>query len=210
MGRKTLCREYHELAIWAKVELGIAVLNISYHQIRVGKVKTNPGIKVVLEFQEDYDQVVEVQSGREKWDIQQKFAEQFRTIVRENGISGYEKDNLNELMVSYAAFSKVSVVESLQEIDRDSLNLFKKKYAGNHLWEILINVGQVIIFYIKESDYLDNQKSGINDQIETELVALASQHDEFGYVNRASVSFYYDSKENFDQMYEGKWHYYFK
>ncbi|MCB0854697.1 MAG: hypothetical protein KDD63_20890, partial [Bacteroidetes bacterium] len=70
--------------------------------------------------------------------------------------------------------------------------------------------GSVILFYNKETDIEKNKISGINDQIKEELIALALQYDEFGYLKKEPFFFGFDSKENFDEKYSGNWYYYFK
>ena len=39
---------------------------------------------------------------------------------------------------------------------------------------------------------------------------LLKEYDEFEYFKQDSFLIYLDSKENFDNNYEGDWHYYYK
>ena len=210
LGKLKLKREYDKFIRWAKDEVGITILNISYRKIRVGKIETRPGLQFILELSRDYNLVVNPQTRREKGEYQLLFSSKFAEIVRENHIAGYEGDNLNQAIISYAVFSKVAITESIEKITRSSLNQIKEKFAINKLWEIMPNGDQVILFYKKNSDFLTNKENGINRQIEEVIMGLVSKNDEFGYVNRASVSILYDSKENFERHFDGKWHYYFR
>ena len=204
---KVLRKEFEELAKWAKEKLNITIINVSYSLINN---KTLPALRIILESQKDYD----LMHGDANNPYNQRYnaliASNYLRILEELKMEGAEKDKAGHFHITYYVFSKVAIIECLNKIPKSDLHQIKAKFASNGLWEISIHHGSVILFYHKETDIEKNKISGISDQIKEEIISIALQYDEFGYLKKEPFFFGFDSKENFDEKYSGNWYYYFK
>lgn len=210
LGLKKPAPEYVDIINWAKEELGLSVLNISHQLIRVGKTETRPGFKLILEYPEDYKKVIDPQTDRGRKELQELVRSKIAETIRARGILTYGKAKLDESFISYAIFSKVAVIECLGNINRELLHQIQATYKNQKLNKIIIYQGTVILIVEQEEHVKQNQQNGVFRQIENDIVFLATQHDEFGYIDHSSVSFQYDSKEYIDRQFDGKWYNYFR
>ena len=207
LGEKAVKAEFRELANWAEQKLNITILNASFS---LKNRNTLPSLHIIFEFQKDYNQL----HGDPEEPYNKKYnkliASNFLKITSGLKIAGFEKYHAEDFHMTYSVFSKVAIIEYLNSLSQSNLNRIKEKYTSNGLWEISIQHGSIVAFYTKEAEIELNDKSGVSKQIENELKNLASQYDEFGYLEEESFFFGFDSKENFDEKYGGNWYNYYR
>lgn len=200
-------KEFAELAIWAKQKLNVTILNAFFS---LKNNNTLPSLHIVFELQKDYNQL----HGDSEKPYNQKFnllvASKYLEILKTLKIDDSGKYEAKEFHMSYSVFSQVAIIECLNELNKSNLSRIKEKYASNGLWEISIHHGSIVVFYAKETDIESNEKSGINKQIQDEIIIRASRYDEFKYLEKESFFFGFDSKEIFDTKYGGDWYNYYR
>ncbi len=207
LGKKAIKKEFQKLANWAKHNLNITILN-GYFSLK--NRNTLPSLHIVFELQKDYNQL----HGDPEYPYNQKYnkliSSNFLRIMEELKIDGFANYHGEDFHMSYSVFSKVAIIECLNNLNKSDLNQIKEKYLSKGLWEISIQHGSVIIFYTIETEIESNNKSGVNKEIENKIKDLTHQYDEFRYLEEESIFFGYDSKENFDKKYNGNWHNYYR
>lgn len=206
-GEKKVKVEIQKLTLWALKELKVTILNVVFSLKNNGAL---PSLEVVFELQKDYNALHEDPQYPYNERSNKMLASKYLSIKQELEIEGFETYKSGDFHMSYSVFSKVAIVECLNKLKDSGVESLKEKYLPKGIWEIAINHGSIIVFYLTEAERLANEVSGLNDQIRNELTDLARQHDEFGYLDKDSFYFASDSKENLDKNYGGSWHDYYR
>jgi hypothetical protein len=207
LSEKDANQEFQELSIWAKNELNITILNGVF---TLKNSETLPSLHIILESQIDYIAL----HGDTDHVYNQKYnaliASEFIKIMRASNIDGFENFKGGDFHMSYSIFSKMAIIECLNEISKSDIDSIKKLYSSIGLWEISIKHGSVIIFYTTEKIKESIIESGIHQEIKNNIIVLANQYDTFNYLEKSSIFFRTDSKENFNERYNGSWHSYYR
>lgn len=206
-GRKRLDQNLRELIEWIKEELNLNALAVFYTAL--GK-REGPRLHVILETSREYSRV-STRSGYDR-KIQTRISAKFIEIMEKKVRRGVpqpfnDKINGKNLWIMYSHFDTVAMNEAHDNVDKKAIKRLINKYG---LWTISAFSSSVTVMYYTDQEIESNRQSGLSDKLRSEYLKLLEPHDEFGYCSKNTTLIYFDSKENFDDKYEGNWFYYYK
>jgi hypothetical protein len=195
-GRAALEPLFAELAGWVASTWEVTVLNVVYDQ--VDAPRRFPRLQVIVEHAD------EQQKFRAGFNFdpskQQAVAEKFAELVAQTGSSKHKADRL---LVVFSAFAPLAREEADTQISDADIEDLQKRLTDPALWTIHRCFGRVVFMF-----YTDAQAHARKARLESysdQYFELLRQHDEFKYLNRRKFSVESDSKENFDNNYNGSW-----
>lgn len=199
---------------------GIAPLTIGLDSIdkprREGKT---PRLAVVLERSSEYRSFLKSPFNYDKTK-QREIAHLLtgtvasRTLCEQFGVPARLRGGAltaEEIFVCFEDFEKVAkdeVHDLTAEAERDRFE--SSLGIGDQFWCTQRFSGPPIVFVHTEEQAQALRNSPLRDTWADTYYELAKPHDEFGYLVRAEIAIMVDSKENFENHYEGNWYYYFK
>jgi hypothetical protein len=191
---------FTRLSDWIFDKYGVRPLNCYYDILTHNK---RPRLQIIFEFYRDLklfkaDNGIFPNSTR-----QEEIKEIFSTMF--DGQKEYLTDNL---YVIFSAFEPIAKEEANGKIATRDLEDLKLRLNIPELWEIKRNFSTGIFFFYT-NDQVKNYDSE-KEKLKKEYFKLIKTCDEFGYLNESGFSIDFDSKENFDKIYQSNWFYYFK
>lgn len=116
-----------------------------------------------------------------------------------------------EIFVCFEDFEKVAKDEVHDLTERADRERFESSLGiGDQFWCTQRFSGPPIVFVHTDQQAEALRTSSLPDRWADSYYEIAKPHDEFGYLDRAEVAIMIDSRENFENNYEGNWYYYFK
>ncbi len=219
-GKSSISSDFKPLADWIDKNYKVNVLNIFYDITTGAYNKPFPRLNIIFENKED-----ELQFKNGFWNfnpdrqkaVSIKFDELVNRKTKEQAIPfwsftknkqyKYETQGLLVIFSSFKPIARDETNEGIQEIEIDNLI---NEINNPDIWKLVrFAAGATFFFYTDKQ--ADNAKAtGYTQQLADKYFDLLKKHDKFNYFERKTFSISVDSKENFDNKYEGNWYYYFK
>ncbi len=220
-GKKQLEPPFDELAQWIEKTRGVTVLNVVYD--RASKL-CGPRLQVIVEH-----------PGQERkfckgfnFDPKQQAAiiRKFLRIIGGDGGRAFAVGkgrtdrnvhptdgrpfDVEGLFVVFSAFSPLAREEADAQITEADVAALQKRIKNRDLWLISRCFGHITFFFFTDQQMKKYIAQGKQKEYADLYFEILKPHDEFGYLKRSSFKVYFDSKENFEEKYEGNWYYYYK
>jgi hypothetical protein len=209
LGQKETKTKYIDFINWINSNYKVKVCNIRVTRIRISKrlpkETSQPrfDIKIILEYELDFNKFMKKPQIYE-------FDENKKKHILKKYVELVDKSKNNNLyFITFDNFESGAKYEINNSITKDEISLLISKNSKNDIWSIAKNSGSAICFM-----YTSKQLEALSDKrkeiITDEYFKLLKNHDIFGYYRRDSFSIYFDTKENFENNYNGNWLYYLR
>ena len=181
----------------------MTVLNVIYDGAR--KSLHAPRVQVILELDREAKQFRDgLNFDRAK---QKAIASKFVEIVSCDKNHGYD---LEGLFVVFSAFAPLACEDADNQISDKEVEALKVRIGNPDLWVISRFFGYVTFMFYTDSQAQQYAEIGKKEEYASEYFQILKPYDEFGYLDQSRFRVKLDSKENFDQNYQGNWFYYYK
>jgi hypothetical protein len=199
-GEKILPEISQRLINWINKEFEVQAINVYYDKIIPDD---RPRIQVIFENSEDNTKFRENGIGNYLSEKQKSISGKYVELVNELGLK--DSHRTDNVFVCYSEFASIYRSNIYNSVPKDQLHELFEKCKNQHVWQIQVyGSGLIVFFYTNdEKNSRDNDKMIENLQIE--YFSLLKPFDEFGYLNKTWVK--KESKEDFDNIYEGNWFY---
>jgi hypothetical protein len=199
-GKISLRAPLEELAEWISLTRDVSVLNIIYDR---GTSNRKPRLQIILEHSFE---ARKFRSGVNYNPSEQKaITNRFLEIIRREQLARFD---LNGLFVIFSAFAPLAKEEADSRISDSDIEVLKKRIGNPDLWEISRCFGHVTFFFYTDAQLKMYSAQGKKNEYASTYFELLKPHDEFDYLKREDFEISFDSKQNFDDNYEGSWFYY--
>ena len=182
-----------KLVEWMKDEFSCEVIHAFHYR---STRSLQPILYLVFKSWSDYYKV----ASRTTSDISQKAAQKiihtFTKMVNED--PKVTHPSTQNLWLEHGIFSKVAIMEILEQFPGEKLQLFVSRYP-DLIWKIVMDPTVITIFYFTHTQQLS---SGINHQsneIRNELINLLKPFDEFNFISPETVNIQFSNKEKVDR-----------
>jgi hypothetical protein len=207
LGESVLPEHFKILQEWINSHYSINVLNIIYDKIEIGPHKGSPRLNVIIDNLTDYQKMFKKQfmpiEKRAK-----SISNRFEKIIEQTGLRNkYDLDNIYVIYSDYSYNSMSKVCELF--IQNEKKNIMSK-FAESNIWDMTGYASWIVVFCLTDKDLNENIKNGTNENIKKECLRLLKLYDEFDYFNEKTLKLTFDSKQNFDENYQGNSFYYFR
>ena len=202
--KRSLASPFKELADWISSRYDANVLNIEYSVITPGN---RPRLYVILEKSSEESKFRDDSNMNFNCEIEKEILEEFISIIQKKGSSDFKKDGL---FVVFSAFERVARIEANDSIPDSKIKKLKKQLNNKELWEISRCFDSVTFFFYTDQQLANSEKDGLRKVYARKYFDLISYYDEFGYISPDNISVCFDSKQNFDEKYDGSWFYYYR
>lgn len=201
-GKKRLHPPFDELGRWIESKWNVTVLNVIYD--RANSLHT-PRLQVILEHKTHARKFHRgVNFDRSK---QSAIASRFLGIIGRESTYDFDVDGL---FVVFSAFAPLAREEADNQISDEEVQSLKARIGNPDIWEISHCFGHVTIFFFTEAQVKRYETEGKKQEYARIYFEILKPHDEFGYLHRRDFEIDFDSKQNFDENYEGSWFYYYR
>ncbi|MBM3301558.1 MAG: hypothetical protein FJY85_16620 [Deltaproteobacteria bacterium] len=200
-GKKALSPPLDELARWVAAKWGVTVLNIVYdrpNSLHAARVQ------VILE--QDADARKFRQGVNFDAEKQAAIKKRFLEIIGRTPSHGYD---VTGLFVVFSAFAPLAKQEADAQIQEAEVETLKRRLKNPDIWIISRCFGQVTIFFFTEDQAKQYEAHGKKAEYACRYFELLKPHDEFGYLKEQEYTVAFDSKQNFDEKYQGSWFNYY-
>lgn len=201
---KSLRSPFREIADWISTRYGVIVLNVEYDTV---VSNDRPRLHVIVEKQSEkskfYDEAhVNFDSKKQK-----RISDEFTSIIQKQGVTDF---NTNGLFVVFSSFERVARIEANDNIPDRKIKKLKRQLKTKDIWEISRCFDSVTFFFYTDQQLAHFEKEGIRMGFREKYFDLIKPYDEFDYITLKNFPVYLDSKQNFDEKYQGNWFYYYK
>lgn len=220
LGKEILNPDFRPLADFIDKTFGVRTINIVYDTIDKG---TRPRIGIYFEYAHE-KQIFNENNDHVNFDNkkQKLIADKFRQTIKEQGLikkkglfdflgksekPKYETDNI---WVYYSAFVPIAKDEANESVPQDKVMQLKTELNCKELWEISRCFSGTTFFLYTDEQVKQYENSETRKILADKYFDLLEPYNEFGYFKRDKFNIYIDSKENFDNNYDGNWYYYYK
>lgn len=160
---------------------------------------------IILKSTEDYQKMyIDTFNPNPKY--QKQIALEFEKLVKEYNFTN--SSNLSNLFVAYNDFSEEAKADANWSAIKEAKHFLKQKYCNDSLWHVEAEFSAVVVFYLRDSDIILNDKKGINGKVKLDYFNILKKYDELKYYTFDNFIIAFDSKENLDKNYEGNLFYY--
>lgn len=112
------------------------------------------------------------------------------------------------VLVLFYAFEPLAKEEANTNIPLKTITSLKEKFEDT-IW-LISRFGQHTIFFFYTKTQLKKaQKSGFVEKLKEAYFECLKPHDKFNYFTMNNLNTVFDSKENFDKIYQGNWRAYY-
>lgn len=211
--------EFVPLAEWIDRTYGIRTINIIYDILD----NKTPRIRICFEYESEQNKFLTHDISYFDQTKQQAIGQKFGEIIKEQGLSKSNNSISNILglnksvcyltenvFVIYGAFEPVAKIEATYKITKEQTEEFIKSFNNNDIWTISIGFTVPTFFMFTDKKVREYDKPEIKENWADKYYELVKPFDEFNYFKRKDIKVLIDSKENFDNNYEGNWFYYYK
>jgi hypothetical protein len=184
--------EFIDLITWVKEQFDIDVCNIAYDEILQG---TTPRLNFILRTHADLIRFSEEVGTLDKskaskfFEFHFKKSERYKTQNAFVITDSFESWCLGRLS-NYAGVLKDRIVNEHEEI-----------------WFIQ-QIGLHFIVFTFKAEQIDSLQP-LSSQFQVRFFESLKRHDEFNFLTMDHIAIGFDSKENFDNKFEGSWRRYF-
>ncbi len=113
-----------------------------------------------------------------------------------------------DLFVIFSSFAHIAKQEANYRISEKEIGQIEREIANQDLWAIHKQFFGATLFFYTEKQKDKYEKAGLRRRYSDLYYQHLTKYDEFGYISKADFWVLFDSKENFDQNYNGSWFYY--
>lgn len=197
-GEKTLPEISRLLIKWINREYEVSTINVYFDKIIPDD---RPRIQIIFENSDDNAKFRENGSGNYLIEKQNAISEKYIELVKELGL---KDSHLTEnVFVCYSEFSSIYRSNIYNSVPKDQLDMLFEKYKNQHVWEIQVNGSGLIVFFFTNDEKNSRENDKMIEDLQTDYFSLLKPFDEFGYLNKTWIK--RESKEDFDNIYEGNW-----
>lgn len=164
-----------------------------------------PRIQVILEHEADaqvFRDGANFDHGK-----QHEITSKFLQIVSRDANREFDVDHL---FVVFSAFAPLARVEADDKISESEIDALQRRIDNPDLWAISRCFGQVTFMFFTDAQAKEHAATGKQPEYARMYFAILKPHDEFDYLVQESFTVAFDSKQNFDNNYQGNWFYYYK
>jgi hypothetical protein len=200
-GKKRLAALFDELAEWIGAKWNVTVLNVQYD--RANSLHA-PRVQVVFEYESEARRFHRgVNFDMEK---QEAVAEKFLEIGGRDPKHTFDVDGL---FVIFSAFAPVARQEADSQISDEEVQALKERIGNPDIWEIFRCFGHVTFFFFTDGQVKRHEADGKKKEYAKRYFGILKSYDEFDYLKESEFKIDFDSKENFDENYNGSWFNYY-
>ncbi len=214
-GRADIHPDFKPLADWIYKTYGVNPIDINY-TIQYNR----PTLEVALEFIRDKEKFKGLDifsyDGEKQFAIANQFVaitKKYRVIKKWGPFNLFSKHrdkyNTHDLLVAFSSFESAAMNETTINIPYDKINDLKKQVANKGIWEIATLSSGAIFFFYTNAQVEESETNGVKKELSLQYYDLLKEYDEFNYFDRESFSVSLDSKEDFDNKFNGNWYDYF-
>lgn len=194
-GIKKISQDWLPLAQWIYEKYGTAPLNIAYNSD-----KESQKLLIIVEDEKDAARFYTTNHTTDL-NISKSILKKYREL--------YPNSSTQLSSIVCATFKPAAIAEANDSIEVVKLETLKSHFA-EQVWEISRFMGYTTIFFYTQKQLQESMSNGLQSQLVNAYFALLKPFDEFDYIHKDSLKVYFDSKENFDKTYEGKWYFYYR
>jgi len=210
LGDSKMNPDFIGIARWIDDKYKVKTLNIIYDTIDNGNL---PRLQVIFEFEKEaksFERSRFVYDKKKQDGIARQFKAEMikKEHIKSRFYSTKSKYETHNLLVIFSAFEPISMIETNEAIPESSINKLKTEINNPDLWEISRCFARTTFFLYTEKQVEDYEKKGFRQTWSKMYFDLLKDYDKFGYFKLDRFSIYLDSKENFDNNYQGNWFYY--
>lgn len=217
-GKARINQEFQELAGWIDRKYGVNTLNVIYDE--EGGM---PRLQICLEFESDKAKFYITDKNVFKFD-EVKQAEIVVFLKQSLIIQGlleeksflfffkkrFLKFNLDNVYVYFTAFENIAKQEANGNVSQAQIVKLENEIHNKDLWKIVNGFVMPIFFLHTEEQVAKHQNTEFRVFCSNRFYELLAPFDEFNYYKKYEYIISFDSKENFENRYDGNWYYYFR
>lgn len=209
--------EFEPLAEWIDKKYGVKTLNIIYDYI--DSDKSRPRLQVCLEYAKDVGKFMDNRTYNFDEIKQNDIIRKFDEIISDNEIknkSNWLKNlfglpyKIDNLYVYFSDFESIAKIEANEKISENEIKKLQSEINNKELWTISRAFSGVTFFLYTNEQLKKYRDSEIHEKWKNQYYQLLQAYDEFDYFKNDYFYFDLDSKENFDNNYEGSWFNYYR
>ena len=216
---------FQELAYWIQKKYASKLLNVYYDKIE----NHRPRLNIIFEFEEDTNKFKD-NRGNFIADKQKAVKEKFDRILlgepekNKNffsriftkaksavfDIADKLKFDTDDLLVIFDTFEPVAKEEVNRNISQAQIDDLERELKTKNVWKIHREFSTTAIFFYTNDQIDQSVHDGTKDFIKEKYFGLLKSYDEFNYLKADDMFLTFDSKENFEETYQGNWFNYYK
>ena len=194
---------FQELSFWIAKQFSISVpLNIRYDQTTL---VDQPRLQVIFEREEDESCFRLPDSANFDRTKKDSIASCFKSLIHKHDDQEFETD---DMFVIFSVFEPIARWEANSKVTELEIARMVTRLSSPLIWKIRPMFGMVAIFLHTEWQLKMMDGSDFGHRCRDVYSKFLKQYDEFGYFKEAPIFLRFDSKENFEQKYNGSWFYY--
>ena len=163
-----------------------------------------PRLDIVIERTKDYNKFLD-ENLYFKTQIQNEILTEFKRLTVFNEI-----ENNKKIFVSFHNFEENAIIEAQGHIEDEDLKKIAESIDKENIWIIKKFFQGITIFLYRERTISLETKNTILELFKKQYFSKLKQFDEFNYCTLNSLNVKFDTKENFEENYQGSWFYYFR
>ncbi len=163
-----------------------------------------PRLDIIVERTNDYNKFLN-ENLNFKTQIQNEILTEFKKLTVFNEI-----ENNKKIFVSFHDFEENAIIEAHGHIKDEDLKKIAESIDKENIWIIKKFFQGITIFLYRERTISLETKNTILELFKKQYFSKLKQYDEFNYCTLNSLNVKFDTKENFEENYQGSWFYYFR
>ncbi len=199
-GKRSLNKDFKELADWINSKYNLNVLNIYFDNI---KPDNRSRLNIIFEFKNDALKFSKGEFGNFYKKDQEIIAYKFEEL-------NSSKYKITNLFVIFTAFEPIAKIEANENVTKKEILNLKNKLNIKDLWEISNMFSGVTFFFYTDQQVKNYNTNEMKEILISEYYQILRKYDEFSYFTKNNIFFAIDSKENFDKNYHSNWFYYYR
>jgi hypothetical protein len=163
-----------ELKKWTNDKYPINVINIVFDKIESGSDKGQPRMNLIVE---DYSRMFFEKPFDSNISYEKTISERFSKLVKDFEL---EKEyGTGDISVVYKDFSDWSRVRASDQLLANHKKHLMSKFFDSKIWDIVQSdySAMIVVFYNRDDDIIENDKSGNSERIKKECFRLIKQYD---------------------------------
>lgn len=197
-GSDALAYPFDQLAAWISKTWDVRVLNVVYKYL--DNVQA-PRLQVILEQNADVEPLC---YDKQKQDA---VATRFLELLADWSGCPFRVDGL---FVVFSAFAPIALAEADGRLTDEDIDNFLGQLGNPELWTIQRFFGNAIFFFYTEEQVARSTAKGLQEDYARRYFDLLEPYDEFDCLKECDYRITFDSKQNLDKKYRGRWADYFR
>ncbi len=202
LGERHLEPMFKELADWITEHYsGATVLNVRYDKFKTAS-RVLPRLNIIFEWQKDEQRLRSVDGMNYDPTQQAVIAAEFRKVLKRNGNNVFDT---TDLLVIFSAFERVARTEANWRVTNEQLARLNSALDHLGIWTVRPNWEGAAFFFYTDTQLKASEGAPVRAECTGAYTRVLSEYDEFGYFRQRPVTAIFDSKENFEKKYGGRW-----